>query len=89
MSVSDSDEGHLKRIACQVFTQLPDDKREALAVLRYVRQIIFCLGEDWEKVASSAILPFEPRKGRGASEGVLRAVPTDRRDKANPETPRS
>lgn len=89
MSNAVSDEGHLKRLACQVFTQLPEDKREALAVLRYARQLIFCLGEEWETVSRTAVLPFESRKGQGSSVTVLRAVQTDRRDKANPESPRS
>ncbi len=78
---------HLKRTACQVYTQLPEDKREALQVLRYVRQLIFCLGEEWETVSRSApILPFsQDQKGQGVS---LRAVPgglSDPQDKANRE----
>lgn len=65
---------HIKRMACQIYTQLPEDKREALQVLQYVRQIIFCLGEDWETVMRSApIVPFQQdQKGRA---GHLRAVP--------------
>jgi hypothetical protein len=80
-------DGHLKRIACQVYTQLPEDKREALLVLRYIRQIIFCLGEEWETVSRSApILPFSTeRKGPAEAPATLRVVPTGRRDTANPE----
>lgn len=78
---------HIKRMACQIYTQLPEDKREALQVLRYVRQIIFCLGEEWETVARSApILPFSPET-RG-QVGPLRAVPGglgDSQDKSNQE----
>ena len=72
-------EPHIKRLACQLYTQLPEDKREALQVLRYVRQIIFCLGEEWETVASSApVLPFPAdRQGR---EGFPRAVPASQHD---------
>lgn len=79
--------GHLKRVACQVFTQLPEDKREALLVLRYIRQIIFCLGEDWETVTRSApILPFSlDRKDRAAFPASLKAVPSGPRDIANQE----
>lgn len=78
---------HVKRMACQIYTQLPEDKREALQVLRYVRQIIFCLGEEWEAISRSApILPFSPdQRGPGAT---LRAVPGGRSEsqgKANPE----
>lgn len=70
---------HIKRLACQLYTQLPEDKREALMVLRYVRQIIFCLGEEWEKVSNSApVLPFPAdRLGR---EGFPRAVTASRND---------
>lgn len=77
--------GHLKRIACQVFTQLPEDKREALQVLRYIRQIIFCLGEDWETVSRTApILPFDlDRKDRAGFPAVLKASQNDLRDKAS------
>jgi hypothetical protein len=80
-------DGHLKRIACQVYTQLPDDKREALLVLRYVRQIVFCLGEDWETVSRSApILPFaSDPKGRAEGPTSLRVVRSDRPDTANQE----
>jgi len=78
---------HIKRMACQIYTQLPEDKREALQVLRYVRQIIFCLGEEWEAVARSApILPF-PQDGKGQA-GSLKVVPAGRsdfQDKANQE----
>lgn len=78
---------HIKRMACQIYTQLPEDKREALQVLRYVRQIIFCLGEEWETVARAApILPFShERRGQG---GSLRSVPgglNDSPDRSNQE----
>lgn len=78
---------HIKRMACQIYTQLPEDKREALQVLQYVRQIIFCLGEDWEAVVkTAAILPFQSeQKGPG---GRLRAVPeapTDHPDRSSLE----
>lgn len=66
---------HIKRMACQIYTQLPEDKREALQVLQYVRQIIFCLGEDWEAVIkTAAILPFQQVETKGPA-GYLRAVP--------------
>lgn len=78
---------HIKRLACQIYTQLPEDKREALQVLQQVRQIIFCLGEEWETVSRSApILPFQQEpKGRA---GFPRAVPggrSDPQDTANQE----
>lgn len=78
---------HLKRMACQIYTQLPEDKREALHVLRYVRQIIFCLGEDWDAVTRSApILPFSPEmKGQVGSLRAVQGGLSDSRDKSNQE----
>ncbi len=80
-------EGHLKRLACQIYTQLPEDKRDALLVMRYVRQILFCLGADWDAAFhKGAILPFETGpKGRAEAPTVLRVVPSDRPDTANRE----
>lgn len=79
---------HIKRMACQIYTQLPEDKREALQVLQYVRQIIFCLGEDWDSVVKTAsILPFQPQELKGPAIR-LRAVPealSDPLDKSNLE----
>lgn len=81
-------EPHIKRMACQIYTQLPEDKREALLVLQYVRQIIFCLGEDWDAVLkTAAILPFQSQETKGPA-AKLRAVEvtqTDRPDKSNQE----
>lgn len=78
---------HLKRIACQVYTQLPDDKREALQVLRLIRQLIFCLGEEWETVTRSApILQFsQEKRDRGAFPKAVRSGPTDPQDRASQE----
>lgn len=78
---------HIKRLACQIYTQLPEDKREALQVLRYVRQIIFCLGEEWETVARSApILAFDPeKKGQAAALRAVKGGLNDPRDISSPE----
>lgn len=78
---------HLKRLACQVYTQMPDDKREALAVLKLVRQLIFCLGEDWETVSGAApIVPFAQHpKDRGGSLRLVPEAPSDRQDTTNRE----
>lgn len=87
MEQDQADTGHLKRLACQVFTQLPEDKRDALQVLRLVRQLVFCLGEDWEAVTRSAsILPFERgQKDRAAGPRAFRGGPLDLPDIANQE----
>lgn len=78
---------HLKRLACQIYTQLPEDNREAMQVLNFVRQIIFCLGEDWETVMRSApILPFSTdQKGRAGYPRVVREAPHDHPDTTNQE----
>lgn len=78
---------HVKRMACQIYTQLPEDKREALQVLKYVRQIIFCLGEDWEAMSrSSPILPFSPeQKGRATFPTVVQGGLSDPQDKSSPK----
>ncbi len=78
---------HLKRLACQVYTQLPEDKREALQVLGFVRQLLFCLGEEWEAVSRSApILKFSSdRRDPEGSPSALKVVPTDRQDRSNRE----
>lgn len=79
---------HIKRMACQIYTQLPEDKREALQVLQYVRQIIFCLGEDWEAVVrTAAILPFQQQeqKGQGARLRAVPEAPTDHQDRSSLE----
>lgn len=78
---------HIKRLACQIYTQLPEDKREALQVLQFVRQIVFCLGEEWETVSRTApILPFQTApKGRGAFPRAVPEAPSDPQDTANRE----
>lgn len=78
---------HLKRLACQIYTQLPEDKREALQVLGYVRQIIFCLGEEWETISRSApILPFSPdQKGQAATLRAVQGGLNEHQDKASQE----
>lgn len=87
MDTKQGGDGHLKRTACLLFTQLPEDKREALLVLRYVRQIIFSLGEEWEMVSRTApILPFSSGpKDREERPSALRAVQNGRQDTASQE----
>lgn len=81
------DDPHIKRLACQIYTQLPEDKREALQVLRFVRQIIFCLGEEWETVSRSApILPFSAdQKGQVTPLRAVRGGLSEPRDTTNQE----
>jgi hypothetical protein len=47
MSANRKDE-YLKRAACTIASQLPDDRRDALSVLNYAREILLNLGKSWE-----------------------------------------
>lgn len=52
-------DGYIKRVACQIYTQLPEDRREAMLVLQYVKQIIDCIGSGCELVQRQAtIVPY-------------------------------
>ena len=62
----------MKRMAAQIASQLPEDDREALIVLNYVREIICNLGRSWEipSAMPNAIQPIQIaafRKGQEAS----------------------
>lgn len=46
--VGDCGTGRLKRMAAQIASQLPENDREALIVLNYVREIVCNLGNAWE-----------------------------------------
>lgn len=68
--MNSSDEAHARRLACQIFTELPDNRAEALHVLSYVRQILFNLGEDWPGTKEvEAVKPF-PRLFSRDREGA-------------------
>ena len=41
-------DGHVKRLAAQIASQLPEDTQEALRVLNMAREIIVCLGRSWD-----------------------------------------
>lgn len=38
----------LKRAACTIASQLPDERCDALTVLNYAREIVLNLGKSWE-----------------------------------------
>lgn len=38
---------HCKRLAAQIFAQLPEDRSETLLVMAYVQEILLNLGEAW------------------------------------------
>lgn len=78
---------HMKRMACQIAAQLPDDPEEALGVLNYVREIVLNLGGGWSATpkATSAQLYSVPRPpGPGGLKAIETVNPTDHLDKANP-----
>jgi hypothetical protein len=69
-------EGYLRRLACQIAAQLPDDKQEALRALRLVRQIVFNLGETWDSGPTEPVALF-PDRGAGPRvvQGGLSGLP--------------
>lgn len=80
-------DGFLKRTACQIAAQLPDDRAEALQVLGYVREIVMNLGGGWgPAVVPQPIQLFDPsaQKDRAVSPADGPAVPSARLDRANP-----
>ena len=81
------DSAHLKRLACQVYTQLPEDSEEAVRVLDLVREIIFDLGAaPITAERTTPILPFSPGlKGLVEFPKAAMANQNDRPDRANPE----
>lgn len=66
--VGDCGAGRLKRMAAQIASQLPENDREALIVLNYVREIICNLGAAWE-VPSAMTAAREPLKLVSAAPG--------------------
>ena len=50
----------LKRTACTIASQLPEEREDALAVLDYVREIVLNLGVSWAP-PSVAILRLVPK----------------------------
>ena len=76
----------LKRLACTVAAQMPDDREEALAVLRYVREILLNLGEEeWAASAIAAPTLIRPLIDRAKLQVVAQAAPPARQDIANRE----
>lgn len=77
-------EAHLKRMACQIAAQLPDDAEEAVRVMDYVREIVANLGGRWSAPKASATLYAINRTSPAAlEEGGSEALPA-RPGKANP-----
>lgn len=52
--VQSKNDAHLKRLACSIFTQLPEGQADALRALRYVRLIVENLNENWESRSAAA-----------------------------------
>lgn len=77
-------DGHLKRLACQLFTQLPDDKEEALRTLRYVRLIVENLDQNWEQMAAKITQLVPTPKGRAGWPEECPAGSRDDPGRANP-----
>lgn len=77
-------DAHLKRMACQIAAQLPDDADEAVLVLDYVKEIVANLGGQWSEPKSSARLYVIQRTSPAAPEEGGSEVPRARLDIANP-----
>lgn len=45
---SNQKDEYLKRAACTIASQLPEERRDALSVLNYAREILLNLGKSWE-----------------------------------------
>jgi hypothetical protein len=85
----------MKRMACQIAAQLPDEREEALGVLNYVRDIVLNLGGGWgERDAAwgvapspkpSALLYVIPTTNPAGSQGAETAAQIDRPDIASRE----
>lgn len=75
--------GHIKRLACQIAAQMPDDEDEALEVLRLVREVVMNLDGGWGEVRST------PTRLYAINPAASQATETEgqpaRRYKANPE----
>lgn len=83
---------HCRRLAAQIFTQLPEDRAEALTTLRYVRDILRYLGETWPAQAAAnanAIQLLPVRKGPEEALGAAVASRNDPPGTANRASPLS
>ena len=58
---------NLKRQACHIASQLPDDRRDALCILNYAREILFNLGVGWETPSALGVIRIADRQDRGAN----------------------
>lgn len=64
-------DAQLKRIACQIFTQLPDDRAEAVSVLRYARLIVDNLEGNWDAMVASQTTPAKITPLRAAAQQMI------------------
>jgi hypothetical protein len=79
-------DAHMKRMACQIAAQLPDDQREALEVLNYVAEIVMNLGGGWpqaEPIRKKPELYVIPRTSREAALAAAPEVQIGPQDKSN------
>lgn len=78
-------DAYLKRLACQIFTQLPENEADALKALRYARIIVENLHVEWKSAVGDNVTQLpSSRRDREASRAVLREVSLDALDTANP-----
>lgn len=76
---------HCRRLAAQIFAQLPEDHAEALLTLRYARDILRCLGRVWPEQEGRAPIRLVPAvTGPVAAQAAVPANRNDRQDIASP-----
>lgn len=88
--------GHLKRMACQIAAQMPDDFNEAMLVLGYTRDILCNLGRAWAEERGTArmsgdVIPFSRTfpTYQEASSAACREGRCDPPHRSSPEKPPS
>lgn len=76
-----SNKEHCRRLAAQIYAQLPEDRSEALLTIQYVRDIMQNLGGRWTQ---AGVIPLFPQRGQGVAPAAYQEAPSDPLDTANP-----
>jgi hypothetical protein len=72
--VHSGNDAYLKRLACQIFTQLPESQGDALRALRYARIIVENLHVEWKSCAGGGNVTQLAACRRGP-EGLTAGAP--------------
>lgn len=73
--VHSGNDAYLKRLACQIFTQLPEGQADALKALRYARIIVENLNVEWKVCTGDnvTLLPSALKGPEGSRAGAREA----------------